>query len=148
MSCSRSSPTSTASSSPYISSDYRLSLTASQTSFSAKPQSSASSKKKKKHLVMDMEGHISMLNGEIQSMHSDMSKRQESKNKCYAMKMNYQSKKNEYQWAHESCLHNVLAATATHQREQEAKDKENPSPSGCNCLAGEGGRDLAPQDRV
>lgn len=79
MSRSRSSPSSTASSLPYISSDYRLSPTASQTSFFAKPQSSTGSKKKTTS-VADMEGHISMLNDEIQSMHSDMSERRELKN--------------------------------------------------------------------
>ncbi|KAG1767520.1 hypothetical protein EDD22DRAFT_844475 [Suillus occidentalis] len=96
----------------------------SQTSFSAKPQSSAGSKKKKRTSAVDMEGHISMLNDEIQSMHSDMSERRELKNEHYTMKMNYQSQKNKYQWRCESCSHDILVTTATHQQEQEAKDKE------------------------
>ncbi|KAG2108238.1 uncharacterized protein F5147DRAFT_773819 [Suillus discolor] len=119
--CSCSFPSATGSSSPYISSDYRVSPTA---SLSTKPQSAVSSKKKKKTSVADMEGHIGMLNGEIQSMRSDLSERRGSKNERYAMKMNYQSQKREYQWCRESHSQDVLLAATTHQREQEAKDKE------------------------
>ncbi|KAG1729495.1 uncharacterized protein EDB91DRAFT_1253008 [Suillus paluster] len=108
---------------PYMSSDYRILPMESQTLLSVKPQSSTRSKKKRTS-VADVEDHLSMINGEIQSMHSNMSKRRESKNEHYAIKMNYQSQKKEYQWRHESCLHEVLLSAANHQCEQEAKDKE------------------------
>ncbi|KAG1853886.1 hypothetical protein DFJ58DRAFT_883165 [Suillus subalutaceus] len=119
---SRSTPSSTASSS-YQSTDYRISPTASQTSLSAKPQSSAGSKKKRTSAT-DVEGHLSMLNDEIRSMQSDMSERQGSRNERYTIKMNYQSQKKEFQWRCESRSHDVLLSATTHQREQEAKDKE------------------------
>ncbi|KAG1739952.1 uncharacterized protein EDB91DRAFT_1082316 [Suillus paluster] len=93
------------------------------TSLSVKPQSSARSKKKRTS-VADVEDHLSMINGEIQSMHSDMSECRESKNKRYTIKMDYQSQKKEYQWCCESRSHEVLLSAANHQREQEAKDKE------------------------
>ncbi|KAG1866730.1 hypothetical protein F4604DRAFT_1928023 [Suillus subluteus] len=123
ISCSCSSPSSTTSSSAYVSSDYWILPMTSQISLSTKPQSSVSSKKKRT-LVVDMEGQISMLNDEIKSMHSDMSERWESKNECYALKMNYQSQKKEYQWHHESHSHEIISAAAMYQHEQEAKDKE------------------------
>jgi len=88
------------------------------------PQSSASSKKKKKTVVADVEDRVSMLNDEIQSMHSDISEHRESKNERYALKMNYQSQKKEYEWHRESRSHEILMTATTHQREQEAKDKE------------------------
>ncbi|KAG0694850.1 hypothetical protein DFH29DRAFT_880411 [Suillus ampliporus] len=96
---------------------------ASQTSLSAKPQSSARSKKKRTSAA-DVEDHLSVINGEIQSMHSDMSERWKSRNERYALKMDYQSQKKEYQWRRESCLHEILLSAANHQREQEAQDKE------------------------
>ena len=71
-----------------------------------------------------MEDRISMLNDEIQSMHSDMSECWELKNECYTLKMHYQSQKKEYEWHCESRSHEILMTATTHQREQEAKDKE------------------------
>ncbi|KAG1814301.1 uncharacterized protein BJ212DRAFT_1482046 [Suillus subaureus] len=70
ISCSCSTPSSTASSS-YLLTDYQILPMASQTSLSAKPQSLASSKKKRT-LATDIEGHLSMLNDEIRSMQSDI----------------------------------------------------------------------------
>ncbi|KAG0693333.1 hypothetical protein DFH29DRAFT_1007399 [Suillus ampliporus] len=116
-------PSSTASSLPHTLSSYRISPTASQTSLSAKPQSSARSKKKRTSAA-DVEDHLSMINSEIQSMHSDMSECQESRNGRYALKMDYQSQKKEYQWRCESRSHEILLSAANHQREQEAQDKE------------------------
>ncbi|KAG0702154.1 hypothetical protein DFH29DRAFT_999530 [Suillus ampliporus] len=118
-----STPSSTASSLPHTSSSYRISPMASQTSLSAKPQSSARSKKKRTSAA-DVEDHLSVINGEIQSMHSDMSERRESRNERYALKMDYQSQKKEYQWRCESRSHEILLSATNHQREQEAQDKE------------------------
>ncbi|KAG1798718.1 uncharacterized protein BJ212DRAFT_1305699 [Suillus subaureus] len=84
---SRSTPSSTASSS-YLLTDYRILPMASQTLLSAKPQNLASSKKKRTWAT-DVKGHLSMLNNKIQSMQSDMSEHQGSRNECYAIKMNY-----------------------------------------------------------
>ncbi|KAG1812332.1 hypothetical protein EV424DRAFT_1349366 [Suillus variegatus] len=119
---SRSTPSSTASSS-FVSTDYRASPTASQTSLSAKPRSSASSKKKRAS-VADMEDNLNILNEDIRSMQTDISDRRESRNERYAIKMNYQAQKKDLQWRRENLSHEVLISATTHQREQEAKDKE------------------------
>ncbi|KAG1856402.1 hypothetical protein DFJ58DRAFT_745321 [Suillus subalutaceus] len=119
---SRSTPSSTASSS-FASTDYCASPTASQTSLSAKPRSSASSKKKRSSVV-DMADDLNIINEDIRSMKTDISERRESRNERYAIKMNYQAQKKDLQWRRESLSHEVLISATTHQREQEAKDKE------------------------
>ncbi|KAG2352266.1 hypothetical protein BDR07DRAFT_1498781 [Suillus spraguei] len=95
ISCSLSTPSSTPSSSPYPPSDYCIALTGSQTSLSAKPQSSMSSRKKRT-LAADVQECITMVNDDIQSMRSNMSERQQLKNERYAIKMDYQMKKKEF----------------------------------------------------
>ncbi|KAG2101881.1 uncharacterized protein F5147DRAFT_655194 [Suillus discolor] len=92
---SHSTPSSTASSS-FISTDYHVSPTASQTSLSAKPRSLASSKKKRASAA-DMEDNLNMLSEDIRSMQTDISECQESRNKRYAIKMNYQAQKKDLQ---------------------------------------------------
>ncbi|KAG1810282.1 uncharacterized protein HD556DRAFT_1435993 [Suillus plorans] len=69
---SHSSPASTISLLPYMSSDYYVLPMASQTSLSTKPWSSTSSKKKKTSM-MDVEDHLGMLNNKISNIQSDMS---------------------------------------------------------------------------
>ncbi|KAG1865022.1 hypothetical protein DFJ58DRAFT_838758 [Suillus subalutaceus] len=81
----------------FIINNILISPTASQTSLSMKPQSFMSLQNKRT-LVADMEGQISMLNDKIKSMHSDMSEYWELRNKCYTLKMNYQSQQKEHQW--------------------------------------------------
>ncbi|KAG2754068.1 hypothetical protein P692DRAFT_20870182 [Suillus brevipes Sb2] len=100
----------------YVSLNYHISPTVSQTSqtsLSTKPLSSLSSRKKRTS-VADMGNSLSVLNDDIQSMASDISERRELRNERYALKMSYQAQKRDLQWRHESLSQQVLILASAH----------------------------------
>ncbi|KAG1785527.1 uncharacterized protein HD556DRAFT_1450659 [Suillus plorans] len=90
------------------------------------PNSAGSSKKKK--AKSDVSQQVGQVRDEIESMHSDVMSRHDSKHLCFLTKLEVKSEHScdtkKYEWLRSSHEHEASQATVTHQRMQEVKATE------------------------
>ncbi|KAG1719422.1 uncharacterized protein EDB91DRAFT_1257684 [Suillus paluster] len=96
-----------------------------KTSLSANLKGTSMKYKRVKSSIQEQVNKVSM---ELESMQSDTASCRDSRNEHLKVKLNaklkYHHEEKKYQWLCESCSHDAMQATATHQREQEARDAE------------------------